>query len=436
MGNPKIGTHPEIYLKIEGEDVSRMFSKFEWKAFTNGGYVIRAKLEDPYWNILRNLTTKYYLRKGRKQPTKAIFEIKWPGVPDGSTGKQVAYLTDLDARGYSTGTPGVGGLEFIAIDPPSYWLNAGDSSGKIYKGKVSDVIKKVLEEYYKAPNGEGQVDVSTTTDSDQNIWHMNRMDPKTFIGSLLDWSSSVTEQKTNWVVSSDGDVERGQSISIKEQAKKEQVNYGVYILDTSIPSGVDSYYFEFLADNFISLFQRSLITHGISAVSERFLDRKVDQEKKMVHVTDENTSAKLKPSISADRGFTKPGDSPPSPEDPHQWSTAIMAIPEHSAGDIGQPYDKYIDGRARYQFLNMLNLVMRIRLRVTGEPSRDLANGHNLGVSRLKIAWMDADGNPYFLSGTWFVYGFHHIVTREAWHTDLYCARMDHDANATAVGGG
>jgi hypothetical protein len=82
----------------------------------------------------------------------------------------------------------------------------------------------------------------------------------------------------------------------------------------------------------------------------------------------------------------------------------------------------------------MLNMVMRIKLRVTGEPNKDLANSHNLGTSYLKIAWRDADNEPYFLDDLWLVYGFHHLLTRDNWVTDIYCARLDYDANAIKVG--
>lgn len=429
MGQPKISVNPELFLSIaDGPDVGHMFERFEWQSFTNGGYVIRARLQDPYWNILKRFATETYLRKGRKEPTRVIFEVSWPGAKQ-STGRHLAYMADLDARGINAG----GSLEFIAVDPPSYWLNAGDASGRVYSGKVSKVIKSVLKDYFVGPNGSGDIDVTETTDSDQNQWWMMRMDPKTFIGSLLEWSSSITPQKTNWIVSSGGSVKSDPTIWIKEQAERPVINYGLYIMDTNTPSANDASSFEFLADNFVSVLQRQLITHGVSAISERYLDRKTDLERKMVHVYDENTSQKKNVNINAKQGFTKPGTNIPSPESPHEWSTAVMAVPEFNAGDLGVTYDKYIDGRARGLFLGMLNLVMRIKLRIIGEASDILADSHNLGVSKLKIAWMDVDNKIYFMHGDWLVYGFHHTVTRGSWNTDIYCARLDHDASAQKV---
>lgn len=429
MGEPKSGYNPQLFLTIAGgDDVGFMFEKFEWKSFTNGGYVIRARVADPYWDIIRKLATDNYLKEGRKQPTSVVYELIWPGT-DARTGKQQAYMTDLDARGINAG----GQLEFIAVDPPSYWLNAGDSAGKMYKGKVSDVIRKVLIDYFKSPNGSGDVDVSETNDASTNQWWMMRMDPKTFIGSLIDWSSSITEKKTNWIVSSDGS-NSNPTIWVKEQGARQSVNYGMYVMDKKTPSANDIYNFEFLADNFISVFQYQLITSGITATTGRYLDRKVDLPRKIVHVYDERTSAKKNVNIGPKQGFKKPdGSEGTGDQQPHEWSTSIMAVPQFNAGDLGITYDKYIDGRARTQFLNMLNLVMRVKIRTTGEASQLLANSHNLGVSKLKIVWIDAHQQPYFLDGDWLVYGFHHTVLRGSWVTDIYCARLDYDAAAQKV---
>ena len=427
MGQPQISAAPQLFLQIAGgPNIGELFEKFEWKSFTNGGYIIRAKMVDPYWNILKNVATQFYLNKGRRSPTQVIFEIQWPG--NKSTGKQQAYMTDLDAKGINAG----GKLEFIAVDPPSFWLNAGDASGRVFKGTVKQVIQQVIQTYFIDPNGEGSMQVSDTLDSNQNRWWMMRMDPKTFIASLLDWSSSITEGKTNWIVSSGGSLDAEPQIWVMEQSKRKTINYGLYTLDIRAPGLDDIYNFEFLADNFISVFQKQIITQGISSVSGRYFDREMDPQRKIVHVYDENTSQKKNTKFNQTRGFTKP-EATPSPEAPHDWSTSIMAVPEFNGGDLGVTYDKYIDGRGRAMFLNMLNLVMRVKIRVTGEPSRDLANSHNLGVSKLKIAWQDADNTPYFMDGDWLVYGFHHIVSRQNWVTDIYCARLDWNSSAIKV---
>ena len=432
-----VSSHPDLYLTVaSGENIGELFTKFEWKSFTNGGYVIRAKLVDPAWLKLSDIATQYYLDKGRRQPTRVVFKLTHPGIsgPNNTTGEHLAFMTELD----STGLPHSGYLEFIAVDPPSYYLNQGASSGKAYRGNVSSVIKKVITEY--APGI--VVNVSNTTDSDQNVFYMNRMDPKTFIGTLIDWSASVTVKKTNWIVSSSGALSNGApTIDVKEQADKPSVNYGTLSFNVRTPDGNDIYTYEFLADTFISLFNKQLITHGISTTSERYLDRincspphtGTDSEC-ITHVHDENTANKKNVNIDKTRGFAKPDQSTGAPEIPHDWSTTLLAIPElYSAGDIGKTYDKYIDGRCRNLYMNMLNLVMRCKFRCTGIAKPVFADSHNLGVSKIKVLWRDADNSPYFLDGDWLVYGFHHIVTRGHWYTDVFCARLDYDSSAVKV---
>ena len=114
-------------------------------------------------------------------------------------------------------------------------------------------------------------------------------------------------------------------------------------------------------------------------------------------------------------------------------SLLVYPFKEELCRDIGKRYDEYIDGRSRGMFLNMLNLVMRCKFRTTGIGKKDLANSHNLGVSKIKVLWRDVDNVPYLLDGDWLVYGFHHIMTVGHWYTDLYCARLDYNASAQKV---
>jgi hypothetical protein len=432
QGQPQVVSAPSVFFSIKGgEDIGfEWLYEFQWSAFANGGYMIKAKILDPMWNILRSKIVQDYLREGRNEPTEVEFAIYWD--PDTrTTGKQVAIVTDITAK-EMTQTGGY--IEFIAIDPPSYYLNCGDSAGTAFKGKVSSVIRQIIQKYWVDPFGKSKYDadfdVSDTIDADTNTWYMHRQDPKTFISSLLDWSASVTHKKTNWIVSSDGSIDDNvPTLEIKEQADKEPQHYGLYIINTKPPAGADVMDFTVICDNYISSFQKQTITQGISAISGKYWDRKADKDRKVVHVYDDNTAEKYNVSISEKQGFKKPSKST-SPDEPHDWSTPIMAIPEHNAGDLGKKYKDYIDGRARQLFLQMLNMVMRIKIRVQGEYNKDLANAHNLGVSTMSLAFLDADNEIYLLQGDWLVYGFRHIVTRERWDTDLFAYRLDYDANA------
>jgi len=428
---------PELSIRVaDGPEAGHLFTKVDWMAFVNGGFVLRVEFRDSYWELLRDLITRGYLRNGRRAPTPVQFELKWRGEKE-TTGVHFGYLSDVDASGVNIS----GSFTVVVVDPPTWWLNAGDCSGDVYQGKVSGVMKQVLQKYFQDPNGGGEVRVSETDDSDQNQWWQMRQDPKTFLGSLIDWSSSVTRQRTQYIVSSDGDLDTRGAIHVMEQAARKPEFYRSYVFNSAAPSANDGTTFQFLADPYISAFQKQLITHGLSSVSERYFDRVQDRPRKVVHVYDERTSAKWNVELDQERGFTKPsapsgvvGPTRTNPvEKPHEWSTSIASIPQHNAGDVGIGYDKYIDGRARTRFLDMLKHVMRLKLTILGDPSKKLADTHNLGVSYLKLTWTETGSKDMFLSGNWMVYGFHHRVSTHRWLTDLYCNRLDWNAEAKKI---
>lgn len=408
MGEPKPTNKPIIELSIaDGPDIGFNIQKFEWASFVNGGYIVRGRVYDPYFNILKNLATKGYLKEGRNKETKVKFKLKWSEGDE--TKERIAFMTTMNASGKNES----GEIEFIAIDPPSFYLNEGTADGKFYKGNVTQVIRQVVSEF--APNV--KLEITETDDNKENIWYMMRQDPKTFIRSLLDWSASVTPKKTHWVVAS-----VDEKIIIKEESELESKDFGVYHVNRNGTTGKDALYYELLADNFISPLQTKLITSGISAISGEFLDKISDTGEQKVIVKDENTPNKVNVNITQAQGFKKPDK---------KWATVVMAIPEHNAGEVGIQYSKYIDGRARGLFLNMLNLVMRMRLRVTGEHM--FHDSSELGVAKCTVSWKDIDEEPYFLAGKWLIYGFHHIMTVANWTTDIYMARLDFDASAKKV---
>ena len=408
MGSPIASVAPVVTCMVaDGPDIGHNFVKFEWASFVNGGYIIKARISDPWFNFLKELAVKGYLKEGREKETPVKFKIQWS---DGKSTKQrLAFMTDLKAHG----TNGAGEIEFIAIDPPSFYLNEGLADGRVYEGKISDVIRKVIQDF--APRI--KPDVSETLDNEKNKWWMMRQDPHTFIRSLLDHAAGVAKKHTNFIVAS-----VDEEITIREQAEMPNPDFGIYYVNSHGDAIADALDFEMLADNFVSPLQTRLITSGISAISGEFLDKVTDLGEQKVIVKDENTGNKINTNITPKQGFAKPEK---------KWATSIMAIPEHSAGDMGLQYSKYIDGRARGLFMNMLNLVMRVRMRVTGEP--DLHDSSDLGGATATLTWRDIDGEPYFLSGRWLLYGFHHVVTRERWTTDLYLARLDYNADAKKV---
>jgi|GEM_PF-3011401 len=438
MSTPKPSAKPQLTFifdlpttDLDGKDVGKMVSKFEFKGMVNGGYAIKGTLIDPNFNILNLLVDSGYFKETRTRPVPVIFQLRWDNqqnssYPETATKEQVAYLISLKAKGEQSADNGL--LEFIAMDPPSWFLNMGNGNGGVYKGRVSSVIRDVVNEYAPDVN----LDTGKTIDSENGKWWMMRQDPKTFISSLFDWSSSITKDQTQWIFAPDGF-----DLVIKEQAQLVSTQRGFYKFQEG--DGHDTIRnWEFLADNALSAVQTKLITQGISAVSGQYFDRITDKDEQIVFVKDSRTSRKKTARIKDDQGFTKPPDAGPQKVG---WSS-VTTIPEiYSAGDLGLRYDEYIDGRPRAMWLNLVNALMRVKIECVGHGEWSSCEG--LGVDTAFIKWTsarkdgdDGEDKPYWwMTGNWLVYGFHHRYKRGFWWTDLYLARFDYDSVSQKVGG-
>jgi len=205
LPTPQAKARPQIKIIFElgglaGRDFGYLYRSFEFKAMVNGGYIVRAKLFDPHFNLLTALIEEGYFREARRRPVPIRFQIL--AGPDGeypqsATREQTAILLSLEAEGDGSDRAH---LEFVAIDPPSWFLNMGDGAGTVWKGRIDQILRQVVQKYAPKVN----VQVGKTTDAVENRWWMMRQDPKSFISSILDWSSSIALLKTNWLVISDG----------------------------------------------------------------------------------------------------------------------------------------------------------------------------------------------------------------------------------------
>ena len=400
---------PIVTLSVEGIEIAnKFFVDFKWKALINDGYVVHCTISDPFLETFNKLVKDKPLLKARKgDPLLVLFKIGWD--PKLETPRRQAFVTDLRVTGSSNNAM----IHFVAIDPPSWYLNAGKGDGKVYKGKVSSVIRQVVKDF---SNDVIKLDVTETKDDKNGRWAMMRQDPKTFIKSLLDWSASITPKKTQWIVAS-----RDLQLIIKEQ--RDFLTYGGQLAvfkATDDAQKNDLIEFEMLADSSLTLLQSNMVTQGISTVSGKFIDKQTDKEK--TEVSDKTTGEKINARIDSRRGYSKPTK---------DFATSIMAIPEFSDGAMGIKYEDYIDGRARQLYLSMLPMIMRMKIQVMGDhrfhdPAR-------IGISTIELQWKDIEEKDFFLSGKWIVYGWTHYANRGEWLTDIYLYRIDHDASAKKI---
>lgn len=419
----------EFSVGENGEDIGYEIETFKWMSFVNGGYIIRVVLSDPNYGILNKLTKgsvdgvgadsdkNYvkYLKEGRSTPVEVKFRLV---VNDeNKTNIRHAYLTNLHARGEQQSAS----LEFIAIDPSSYILNAGIASGKIYKGNIAEVIKQVVTDASSEFPKPIQLAITQTRDSKENYWPQMRLDPKTFIMYLLDISSSLTQKNSRWIVSSGTDDKGTPKLNIKEEAELQGEHIGVYTVASNDLAARDAVDWNFEANNFISAFQTKLVTGGISATTGTYLDRITAPHKTVIE--DKNTSEKVNTKTDENRAFTTPKK---------QWATFIQSIPEHNAGDVGVPYSDYMNGIIRQKFVNMTAMTMRLAVKVTGDYRLD--DSEKLGTSTCTLQWKTHEGEDYFLSGNWIIYGFEHSLDISEWHTVLYLYRIDHDSESKIIG--
>lgn len=423
----------ELYFKgipeIADINFGTRMSSAQFSCMLNEGYIFKAHLNDAHFNVISKLVELGYFKTARNQPLEITFRLK--ASPDGGehpkagTLPQTAYVTQVRSFGNSAD---LAHIEFIAIDPPSYLLNRGGGAGKSYQGKVSNVIKQVVNEY--AP--QISVDVSETIDSDKNRFWMMRQDPQVFIGSLLDWSAPLTKTQTQWIVAPDGT-----NLSIKAQAEIKPRERAYYTYWEPVQISTDSILgWDFIADNTLTLSQAQIISQGLSAVSGAYYDKITDSKEQKVVVDDENTGNKIlaapaiKPEEAQNRSFTKPAR-----DSALLGATSVPAPPEiYSGGEMGLGYDDYLAGKARNVWLNSTRRLIRCRLKIYGHG--EWSNGLGLGTDTIRILWMAAprgdqdEATQFLMSGNWLVYGFEHDLRNSGWVTYLHIARFDWNANA------
>lgn len=427
------------------------FHYFEWSSFINGGYNVRMSLYDHLYNRIHELASSFYLRHSRGAPLQAAFQIGWGNTTSGTlfTSKLTSFITQIAA----TGEGNAGEFCIESIDPASYILSSGKADGGAKKGNLSSVIRDIINiavedntagliDFVTGKRFKLITDITETLDNKNGIWYPMNMEPITFIKSSLEWSPSITSYKSMWIIASGTATNNDASRDTTENGKislpaiyikqwpemyaiSPKKDLGILNFNTNTPNKNDILNINFIGNNFISTSSIELRTSGISAVTGAVYDARTSNS---TIVNDENTPNKLKPrDLDENLSYTKPTASK-GIKLINRGVTNISPIPEMNGGDLGINYGNYIDGRARQQYLQLINGVMRIKVRLIGWHYID--DSRMLGTATVNLNWKDSSGDPYFLSGKWILYGFKHIISRDNWFTDLYLSRIDHNSIA------
>lgn len=415
------GSYVSIYFDyedIKNVDFGAQNTKLEFMAMQNGGYVLRTVLLDGHYNTLKRLIKAGYFKESRSRPINIRFKI-YDGVGDednvNCTVTQVAIVIGVTVIGYEHDRAII---EVTAIDPASWYLNKGKADGSVYTGTIRDTIQNVVTEY---SNGTITCTVSNTRDSPYNKWYMMRMEPKSFILSMLDWASGVSQTKTSYLIESDG-----YSLNIIEQGLAESKQVAMYKYWSDV---TDISRLELTSDSALSIIQTKLQSSGVSSMTGEVYDSFVydsnTNKKKIARVLNQNDQNAYRSFKKADINSENVG------------FTYVTPVPElYSGGELGISYDEYIDGRARSMWLGTTHDVLKAKIKVRGHAIYNSCVG--LGVNTVFLKWMNSEGSIeqdtyYWMTGNWLVYGFSHTVSGGDWSTDLYISRFDFDSEAVKV---
>ena len=434
MSKPIPATKPTLRLSFSFDttrdpDYTGFVHEVNFKGIVNGGYLFSARLYDPALSLFDDLVEQRYFVESLKGPQWLKFQLAGSiegEFPSSATRPQYGMIVAMRSILESSGSF----LEIIAIDPITYGLTMGDASGGAYKGTIDGVIRQLLDDYGITINGQRpSVDVTRFAGSDEVTWNMYRQDPKSFLVSLLEWSSGLTESKTQLLMGVDGN-----NLVIKEQAKIQERRRGYYMKYSAEDDNIIEH--KILANNLISAVDTKMITSGASSTAGSYLDHKQDFGENYLVVSDKTTTNKYVPRISRERGFTK-ANAQPGNGKPFTGSSIVGTIPELlSNGEIGVPYQYYIDGRARNTFYNVSNGGLKMLLTVFGhgEYSDTIGLGADTVFVQLNNMANNSTRGYFWSTGFWIVRGFHHRLTKSYWVTDLLLTRLEHDAEGRKVG--
>jgi len=325
-------------------------------------------------------------------------------------------------------------IDFMAISTADYELSYAASSGKAYKGRISDVIKQVIGE-----NTSIQADITKTLDNKENYWYMMRQRPPRFIRQLMETGTMFTKSKTQMVygVKQYAPIEKIKPlISVVPQGEVKPKNLGTYRNPafTQIISVGNEDYFALM---------NKISTGGISTLSGDYIDIKTDTKEIYCIAKDANTNEKILAGYPLEHGLKKQNDVVGF----LKGTSYVDSPPElYSDGSTGFLFKDYIRNQITNTYLNHVHNLTHVRFEFNGIGIMD--NTIGLGTDTIYIEFrrpaegsgtkpQDAalDGKPapfHYWTGNWTILGFEHVwnIDAKLWTTLIDCARFTTDTNA------
>lgn len=408
-----------IEFELDGVEIGYYCNKFEWVCFINGGHRVTASFKDTYQNVLDRSMIEKLLEKAKSIDGIDVTVRVWQDYQR-KVGKKTAQrkFKVLTLNSYLLGSITDATLELVCIDQASWILNRGKCDGHAYKGKIGGdggVIAQIINKH--AGGIEAQVD--DTNDNEKNTWWDLRLDPKTIISSLVEWSSSITINKTPLVIHCQDNEFKCREWANLPPTKTNGKKFHVAHRKGFPQEWTNRGELQILSNNLLAPAATRLYTGSISAVTGLYVAK--DNEiltPEQRWADDISTGNKLSPIISSDQGYKK---------HINESGTFIEPVPEHNNGDVGLKYQDYSVGRARDWFIKTIYTTMRVK--ITIEPGdTDFDDVYACGRDRIFLEVIDLKGKPYYINGPWLLYGFRHLCDWEHWKTELLLSRIEYDA--------
>lgn len=435
---PKIKGYAGIYMTIPPyvtADVGLRVIELFFSGAYNGGVFLKASLFDTdidRWNaFMKNV----WFPKKLREDIKVNFQIKYDNSEYPELATRVIELSltkcSMRSRGDYTGVI----LDLEATTTADYELSFAFASGKAYKGRISDVLGKVIQEHTSI-----KYSITPTLDNKENYWYMMRQRPPRFIRQLMEYGTMFTKSKTQLVygVRQYAAKEKIEPlINIAPQGEIKPVNLGMY-MNPSIQQ-----MFAIGNEDYIATINK-IASSGISTLTGDYIDIKTDPKELYCIVKDSNTSNKITAGYPPPHGYVKQNDAVGF----LKGTSAMRTEPElYSDGSLGYEYKDYIRNGITNTFLNHTYNLMHARFEFPGIGLLDNTIGlgtHTIfilfkkpdtsGVPPIDKVLDDPDGpSQYHIwTGNWTIMGFEHrwSIDAKIWRTVVDCVRWTTNASA------